>query len=489
MNPHFLTLDINPPPKVNKKACITIEKDIQRTITTHSNESTVSSRMIEAYTEFVQKLNLERTVHLAGAVSEEIQRIVRLIIEHEVKSPRLRIIMLLEHISKTAPTGINALKLLESSRNSLINRFNLYKNAYNLEIIHKNRRLFNYSHILESLWRFHREYKYFLSILMNLVHSVEKCTDLYSKTHTEKSEMLNILKNSDMYTEIINLNSRVSHCINNSTEVKVSDIKLLKGFITYYGELAYISYGVYGYGTYDLLLLFYELFDKSGNIKSTYRMHYLLLVIDMHVNQFSNKNFSTICKNTLLIKNTRIKSFLNTNYSRIRYIILPCTHKLFGCLLIHILITNILQAIFTFINSIQAHNKFRIITNLYILIFMVFLYTASIICTGYFIRMNVIIDYTYRKSTKWVIRYFTDIIIIITTIIISVIKWNYHIITKSVIIKYLTVFSIVISFIFVILDRLFRLLPIFMFNKKKKGILTCTYLCVHLLCTVIYYYN
>ncbi|EHY64752.1 hypothetical protein NERG_02155 [Nematocida ausubeli] len=485
MKRYLLTIHTNPVPKTSKRERIEVEKDIQQILFKSCNAYLVSDKITHAYTYFIDRLRMERTVCLFGAHDQTLQKATALILEHEIKSPRFRVMQLLEQLSRVKATGLHCLKLLDASRNSLISRFNLYKNVYNMEILHGKKRIFNYCKILEKIWEFHRRYKHFLSIVITLSRMLEKCNEEYTRSHVQKAELVKMARACDFYTEVQKVTDRIFTCILNHTEICKGDIKALKGFALYYGELAYVSYGAYGYGSQDLLFLFYEVFEKNGQIKSTHRMNQLLSAMDVYVNRQIILNVYAFqkCRKSLVNINSKDglitpRALLNTNYSKARYIILPFFHKLSGYAMIFMLSLSSIKDI-----NLLAAGLFSSLTDLVkyervLLLVYLLLKTGMMYASAYFVQINSIIIYSQSLRVKRAISYFIDLLAIVCVLTLSIIlRITCNSLQESLSIRTIILFPIcMLSLVLVLMDNDLRLPPVFTYHTKKEILLLGLYL-------------
>lgn len=347
-NLNAIVLSVSKPPKIRKSLRVQLELAIAEIVNKKSTTEIRLFKIANAYAYFIRALQLEETVVLEGIPKEKAEEIVKIVIDHEVQSPQISSIIIIDLISKLPQRDSSGhiLKLLSKTRRSIINRFTLYTNLYNLENRQGRDRLFNYCAILQIIWSSHRQYRHTLWLLINTDSQIEKYINSspteYSSAQNVKIQGKAIFPSTvDLRQEIERITSKVLQRIKANEEIDRIDMQRVKYYRIYFSTLSYHAYCIHICNSHDILLLFYELFDEKGVVASYSVLNKISSAIHLHISGFKQKieRLEKI-KPTLPYLEVRIKefretinAFYNPNYSTLIYTVVPLVHRVASCVL------------------------------------------------------------------------------------------------------------------------------------------------------------
>ncbi|KAI5180054.1 hypothetical protein NEOKW01_0383 [Nematocida sp. AWRm80] len=304
-------------PATTKKQREEIEEKI-KTIMNKRKYRVLVDGISVVYRSIVNILNIQSMVVMKGVETESKTRIINMVLNQDILSPRLSIVKYIEGLGTYSTFKDKIDVLVELIRCSLEKRFILYKNVYNLEYSSTNR-LYSYTKILEHVWLFHRDYKYYFTVLANLEHRITRVPmENRSKILQATSEQLyNELNRIDLYPGIESLWMKCEEQISINEPIDPSVIAYVKSLKKWFGDLSYYCYYIYGYGSHDLLFLFSDLFDRNGRVKSNKKLIKLNRSINHHIKGFyagikRSKNNTAVSLDLREIRSTRCKEYLNT---------------------------------------------------------------------------------------------------------------------------------------------------------------------------------
>lgn len=477
-----LFYSIAPPPTIRKGLRIHLEQSISKIVNRKDSNEILLFKITNAYKYFITELGLEETVILEGAPKKEIEEIKETVLEHELQSPQVSTILLIDLIAKSSVLGgCSILKLLRKTRKSIISRFLLYRNIYNLEVLHRRGRLFNYCGILRNIWNFHIRYRNALWTIINTDSQTEKYL-VYSEEYKDKT----IRPIEDLYLRIEELSEKILKNLAEKIIPNEEDCRDIKFLRTNFSTLSYHAYCIHMHTQNDLLLLFYELFNRESNIESTALLGRIFDAITIHIEGF-NRKIEKLESVRYTSEHARVRieelketicAFYNPNSSVLVHIAVPLVHRvscyIIICSKIRILMTTLysikLPFVFFCVNEWPVEVSFTLFLSAWI---------AVVFFAGYVLKLNRVTDCRMKVLNRIPVQEFIDGLCV-GGFLFSILIWK--IFEKSIFsgILYLIIgYSLVsISVGAAIFDPRIRILPLFLFKTNKEKWFLLSYIAI-----------